>query len=132
VFEKSDRRIYQATTYPVESADSVRVVKQKEAYPRIPYKPTFKIWQLQYSLYSTTLHLGMDVTARGQHAHEQAARHEFALGVFIPIQTGETTLLFMLQVRWTNADQSRSFTFGFSLSASIPGFVTKDKTADKK
>jgi len=74
----------------------------------------------------------MDVTARGQHAYEQAARYEFVFGVFIPMQTGETTLLFMPKMRWANADQSRSFTFGFSLSAAIPGFVTKDKTTGKK
>lgn len=107
-------------------------MKQREAYPSIPDKPTFKIWQVHYLLYSTKLHLGTDVTARGHYAHEQAARHGFAFSVFIPIQIGETTLLFMPQVRWANADQSRSFTFGCSLSASIPGFVTKDKTADKK
>lgn len=128
LFEKKNRRTYVVSTSDYTGLDSVRVIKQSELYPTIPGENTFLVVQAQYSAYFTTLRFGVDLTGKSQYASGKDWRHRFTLGVFAPIQAGETTLLFMPQLRWATADEPHPFSFGFNLSASIPGFVTKDKT----
>lgn len=127
-FEQGKRRTYQYTSWQANGTDSVQVVKQNSLYPTIPTNPHFSTWQVQYSFYSTQRRFGIDITAQGQYSRSYTARHTLTFGIFVPIQAAGTTLLFMPQVRWANANKPDPFTLGLNLSASIPGFVTKDKT----
>lgn len=124
-FDKKDRITYLATSPTSTGFDSVQVIKQTELYPVIPANAKFTVIQAQYSLYFNKLFFGLDFTAKGKYDKDYQ-RNSLTLGIFAPIQAGETTLQFMPQLRWDDSDD-HPFSFGFNLSASIPGFVTKSK-----
>jgi len=124
VFDKGKLRTYQISTPEYVGSDTVQVIKQSQAYPEFPLKRTFTTIQLQYSVYWTKK-VGLDVTWQGHHAGQYRDWHEASFGIFVPISSGESTLLFMPQAKWTSYPGKEDWTFGFNLSASIPGFVTK-------
>jgi hypothetical protein len=111
---------------PNPGFEAVQVVKQAELYPTIPGNRTATVVQAQYSLYLNKVHAGLDVLGKGQYAPSDS-RHSLVMSLFVPVLAGETTLLFMPQVKWCTVDKPHPFSIGFNLAAAIPGFVTKDK-----
>ena len=122
-FKKQDLKTYQVLSWQKTGTDSVQIVKQSQAYPTRPKEVTYKTVQLQFATYWTKT-VGIDIAYRGKFAKQYTDKNAASFGVFFPIQAGETTLLFMPQVKWSD-EQSTPWSFGFNLSASIPGFVTK-------
>lgn len=124
--KKDDQKTYQSVIWQPYGADSVQVVRQSQAYPSFPAEVTFRTVQLQYALYYRNA-VGIDLTYKGQFAQNYSDRNAATFGIFFPFATGDTNLLVMPQAKWSDARASRQWTFGFNISVSIPGFVTKDK-----
>ncbi|QJX48659.1 hypothetical protein HMJ29_17735 [Hymenobacter taeanensis] len=125
-FIKDNQRTYQVTTQQPNGTGFIEVVKQSTAYPELPKEVTVKTVQLQAATYWTKT-IGVDLSYKGKFAKDYTDKNEAYLGVFFPINAGESTLLFMPQLKWADVKEPKPWSFGFNLSASLPGFVTKDK-----
>ena len=127
VFNKKDLTTYQTSSWQHTDADSVLVVTQKQLYRTSPSRVRYLSWQLQAALTFNKLFqgAGLTATASGLGSREDNApgQHTYTLGVFVPVQAQKTTLLVIPQVRWKSTDEPNPWTFGFSITASIPGFV---------
>lgn len=128
VFKKEDLVTYQTTSWQHTGSDSVQVIKQNQLYPKLPDKIVYRTWQTQVVVaWPQLAGLGLEVTGRGQYGAHQPDRYAATLGIFFPLKAADTTLLFMPQAKWASESAPTRWTFGFNLTASIPGFVKAPK-----
>jgi len=129
VFSKKNLLTYQTSSRQATGIgnDSALVVTQKQLYAAVPpggwyvnphVQAAFTVPQWQ----NVGLSLSADFLVNLTQAKAQN-QYSYRAGIFIPVQTTKSTLLLMPQIRWKNTDQPNPWTFGFSLTASVPGLL---------
>ena len=103
-------------------------MKTTEYYKRRLPNPYYVSLDGQYAVFWSRGKVGLDITTK-VNPIDRPDRYTATLGVFFPLTSGETVVNLMPQVRW-EADElkDRSWddvTWGFALSAAIPGWLTK-------
>lgn len=110
--------------YLVVHHDTVRTINQAAAFNEEAIRPFLFGMKFQGSVFSENWKVGLDFTGQWQYSKITEPHYVTTIGIFIPVPAGETTLIVMPQAKY----DSRTFwNVGFSLSAAIPGFVTKSE-----
>ena len=125
VFRKADLRTYQTSTWQHNGTDSALVVTQKSLYASTPTR--LRYWNLQ-TQFTATLSKGLPgfgftSTYEVLLARDTHAVHNLTLGLILPLRTTESTLLFIPQARARGGDLPDRWSFGFTVTATVPSFL---------
>ncbi len=121
VFKSSNLVTYQTTAQRIVGTDTVTTVSQKQLYPT---RPEFRrLWQAQAQLTLTyRKNVGLTASYEGQFNANIHGLHTLTMGVFVPVKVGSTTLLVLPLARARTLDLPYRWSYGVSVTASIPGF----------
>jgi hypothetical protein len=126
VFRKADLRTYQTSAWQTTGTDSALVVTQKSLYASTPERRRY--WNLQTQVTGTLSQLlpgfGLTTAYEVLLAPDTHAIHNITLGVIVPLRaTPTSTVLFIPQARARGSEAPDRWSFGFTLTASLPTFL---------
>jgi hypothetical protein len=121
VFKSANLVTYQTSAQQVLGLDTITTVSQKQLYPTRP--ESRRLWQAQAQLTLTyRKNVGVTASYEGQFNANIHGLHTLTMGVFVPVKVGSTTLLVLPLARARTLDLPYRWSYGVSVTASIPGF----------